>query len=228
MPDFLTAPFANGQSVVPEDVLIRLVVALLMGAGVSWIYRRTRRDGEASASFPVTLVLLSVLIAMVTQVIGDNVARAFSLVGALSIVRFRTVVRDTQDTAYVIFSVVVGMAIGAKNPWVAVIGIVVVGAAALFMATRGGFNSPSQPSFRLNLRIGIGHDLEKLLGPVLDTHFQDRQLASIGTAQKGVAIDVIYQARFRPAGRAEELVKALNLIEGVQSVQLDRHGLDED
>ena len=228
MPDFLTAPFANGQSVVPEDVLIRLVVALLMGAGVSWIYRRTRRDGEASASFPVTLVLLSVLIAMVTQVIGDNVARAFSLVGALSIVRFRTVVRDTQDTAYVIFSVVVGMAIGAKNPWVAVIGIVVVGAAALFMATRGGFNSPAQPSFRLNLRIGIGHDLEKLLGPVLDTHFQDRQLASIGTAQKGVAIDVIYQARFRPAGRAEELVKALNLIEGVQSVQLDRHGLDED
>ena len=228
MPDFLTAPFANGQPVVPAEVLIRLIVALLMGAGVSWIYRRTRRDGEASASFPVTLVLLSVLIAMVTQVIGDNVARAFSLVGALSIVRFRTVVRDTQDTAYVIFSVVVGMAIGAKNPWVAVIGIVVVGGAALFMATRAGFNPPSQPSFRLSLRVGIGHDLEKLLGGVLDVHFHDRQIASISTAQKGVALDVIYHARFRPAGKEEELVKALNLIEGVQDVQLDRRGLDED
>jgi hypothetical protein len=57
-------------------------------------------------SFPITLALLSVLIAMSTQVIGDNVARAFSLVGALSIVRFRTVVRDTKDTAYVIFAVV--------------------------------------------------------------------------------------------------------------------------
>lgn len=228
MPDFLTTPFANGQTVIPGDVLIRLVAALLMGAGVSWVYRRTRRDGEASASFPVTLVLLSVLIAMVTQVIGDNVARAFSLVGALSIVRFRTVVRDTQDTAYVIFSVVVGMAIGAKNPWVAVIGILVVGAAALFMATRAGFNSPSQPSFRLNLRVGIGHDLEKLVGSVLDFHFQDRQIASISTAQKGVALDVIYQARFRPLGKEEELVKALNLIEGVQNVQLDRRGLDED
>ena len=68
---------------------------------------------------------------MVTQVIGDNVARAFSLVGALSIVRFRTVVRDTQDTAYVIFAVVVGMAVGAKNPWVAFIGLGLVGAAAL-------------------------------------------------------------------------------------------------
>jgi hypothetical protein len=75
-------------------------------------------------------VLLAVLIAMVTEIIGDSVARAFSLVGALSIVRFRTVVRDTQDTAYVIFAVVVGMAIGASNPWVAVIGIAVVAAAA--------------------------------------------------------------------------------------------------
>ena len=112
--------------------------------------------------------------------------------------------------------------------FIAVIGIVVVGGAALFMATRAGFNSPSQPSFRLNLRVGIGHDLEKLLGSVLDTHLQERQIASISTAQKGVALDVIYQARFRPSGQAEELVKSLNLIEGVQDVQLDRRGLDED
>jgi len=68
----------------------------------------------------------------VTQVIGDNVARAFSLVGALSIVRFRTVVRDTQDTAYVIFAVVVGMAVGANDLWVSLIGIGVVGRRGVF------------------------------------------------------------------------------------------------
>src|ERR1700758_1530081 len=123
MPKFLTAPFAHGPSVAPLDVLVRLLIALALGGVVSWIYCRTRRDADIAPSFPTTLVLLSVLIAMVTQVIGDNVARAFSLVGALSIVRFRTVVRDTQDTAYVIFAVVVGMAIGAKNPWVAIIGL---------------------------------------------------------------------------------------------------------
>ena len=109
------------------DVVIRLLIALVLGVVVSAIYRYTRKSAILSPSFPSTLVLLSILIAMVTQVIGDNVARAFSLVGALSIVRFRTVVRDTQDTAYVIFAVVVGMAVGAKNPWVAVIGLAVVG-----------------------------------------------------------------------------------------------------
>ena len=129
MPEFLKSPFGNGPNVAPLDVLIRLLVALVLGGLVAWIYRRTRKSTDITASFPVTLVLLSILIAMVTQVIGDNVARAFSLVGALSIVRFRTVVRDTQDTAYVIFAVVVGMAVGANNLWVSLIGIGVVGLA---------------------------------------------------------------------------------------------------
>jgi uncharacterized membrane protein YhiD involved in acid resistance len=74
--------------------------------------------------------MMTILIAMSTQVIGDNVARAFSLVGALSIVRFRTVVKDTRDTAFVIFSVVVGMAIGAGHLTVAIVGIIVAGIAA--------------------------------------------------------------------------------------------------
>src|SRR5207342_506102 len=129
MPDFLTAPFQSGPVVSPSQVLVRLLLALLLGGVVALIYRAARRDVGVSRSFMTTLVLLAILIAMVTQVIGDNVARAFSLVGALSIVRFRTVVRDTQDTAYVIFAVAVGMAMGARNPWVGILGLAVVGLA---------------------------------------------------------------------------------------------------
>src|SRR2546425_3935545 len=137
MPAFLKSPFVNGPNVAPLDVLIRLLAALVLGGLVAWIYRRTRKSTEVAASFPITLVLLSVLIAMVTSVIGDNVARAFSLVGALSIVRFRTVVRDTQDTAFVIFAVIVGMAAGASHLWVAFIGIAVIAAAIFILRPRG-------------------------------------------------------------------------------------------
>ena len=136
MPDFLRAPFADAPPTNPADLAIRLIVAVLLGAGVAGVYRATRGSTGASPTFPITLVLLSVLIAMVTQVIGDNVARAFSLVGALSIVRFRTVVRDTQDTAFVIFAVVIGMAVGARDLIVAGIGIVIVGGAAFLMRPR--------------------------------------------------------------------------------------------
>ena len=227
MPDFLKSPFVNGPNVAPLDVLIRLLAALVLGGLVSWIYRRTRKSTEVTASFPVTLVLLSVLIAMVTQVIGDNVARAFSLVGALSIVRFRTVVRDTQDTAYVIFAVVVGMAVGANNLWVSLIGIGVVGLAAFVMMTRPGLIASSQPAFLLNLRVGLGHDLDKLLGGTLDEHLQERELLSIATARQGVSLDVTYETRLRREGSADELVKALNRLEGVQSVQLQRRGFEQ-
>src|SRR6187455_2238630 len=135
MPDFLTAVWTS-PAVSPLEVLTRLIVALLLGVVVAWVYRRTRPAGEFAPTFPGTLVMLAVLIAMVTQVIGDSVARAFSLVGALSIVRFRTVVRDTQDTAFVIFAVVVGMAVGARDPWVALIGIGVVSAAAFLTMSK--------------------------------------------------------------------------------------------
>ncbi len=227
MPDFLKSPFVNGPNVAPLDVLIRLLAALVLGGLVAWIYRRTRKSTEVTASFPVTLVLLSVLIAMVTQVIGDNVARAFSLVGALSIVRFRTVVRDTQDTAYVIFAVVVGMAVGANNLWVSLIGIGVVGLAAFVMMTRPGLIASSQPAFLLSLRVGLGHDLDKLLGGTLDEHLQERELLSIATARQGVSLDVTYETRLRREGSADELVKALNRLEGVQSVQLQRRGFEQ-
>ena len=131
MPEFLRGELQAAGG--PLIVLARLVGSMLLGGVVAWIYQRTRPASDTSSSLSVTLVLLAILIAMVTQVIGDNVARAFSLVGALSIVRFRTVVRDTVDTAFVIFAVAVGMAAGAGHPSVAVSGIAVVGVAAWIM-----------------------------------------------------------------------------------------------
>ena len=81
-------------------------------------------------------ILLTVLIAMVTLVIGNSVARAFGLVGALSIVRFRTVVDDTRDTAFVIFAVIVGMAIRAGVWLVPLTGIPLIGCLAVGLDRR--------------------------------------------------------------------------------------------
>lgn len=228
MPDFLRAPFADAPPTNPADLAIRLIVAVLLGAGVAWIYRATRGSTGASPTFPITLVLLSVLIAMVTQVIGDNVARAFSLVGALSIVRFRTVVRDTQDTAFVIFAVVIGMAVGARDLIVAGIGIVIVGGAAFLMRPRRGRPAESVAPFLLNLRVGLGHDIETLLGQTLNAHLGERHLLSISTAKQGLSMDVVYRVTLQTNATAEALVKALNRIDGVQGVEFARQTLADD
>jgi hypothetical protein len=221
MPDFLT----NAIHPVPVDglgVLIRLVIAMIAGGAVTLIYRVTRTADETAPSFTVTLVLLSILIAMVTQVIGDNIARAFSLVGALSIVRFRTVVRDTQDTAYVIFAVAVGMAVGAGHPGLAASGLGVIGFAALVMRRGLGKGAVRHDPFLVNIRLGLGHDASTVLGPVFDTYLVDRQLISIGTAKQGLAIELSYRATLKSDDAAGDLVKALNRLDGVQGVSLER------
>jgi hypothetical protein len=225
VPDFLTQAFANAPNVDPAHVAARLGAALALGAVVALIYRRTRSASEIMPTFSTTLVLLSVLIAMVTQVIGDSVARAFSLVGALSIVRFRTVVRDTQDTAYVIFAVVIGMAVGSSDLWVAVVGIGVIGFAAYLMRSRNAIAIGPLPvdlPFLLHVRVGLAQNAETLLAPVLDAHLTERRLLSVSTARQGLAFDVSYAARLKRDVGAEALVKAINTLDGVLSVELQR------
>jgi hypothetical protein len=140
------------------------------------------------------------------------------------------VVRDTQDTAFVIFAVVVGMAVGAGQTWVAIIGLVIVSVAAGAMRPRAigvPVVSPSD-TFVLTLRLATGLDLEVVLGGLLDSHLERRQLRSITTARQGIAIDVAYATRLKTTCSPDELVKALNRIEGVQGVTLTRDLPQED
>ena len=201
---------------------------MLLGAVVAWIYQRTRPASDTSSSLAITLVLLSILIAMVTQVIGDNVARAFSLVGALSIVRFRTVVRDTVDTAFVIFAVAVGMAVGASHPSVALSGIAVVGTGGVVHdeGPEGGQRRGVVPAAGADWPRTRRRD--SLLGPAFGAHVRSRRLdrrwrppSRAWRSRCRTAIEL------RSEQSAVELVKALNRIEGMQSVTLNREAAQD-
>src|SRR6478672_8635433 len=110
--DFLDVSVVETLSL--RAVLNRLGMAFALGCMVGGIHYLTCRRvrAEEQRSFLTTLVLLSLFVSLVTLVIGNNTARAFSLVGTLAIVRFRTVVEDTRDTAFVIYAVIAGMSAG--------------------------------------------------------------------------------------------------------------------
>ncbi|MBM3764928.1 MAG: DUF4956 domain-containing protein [Acidobacteria bacterium] len=207
------------------NIPIRVAVAILYGAAVAWIHQRTSKPADASPSLQATLVLLAGLIAMVTQVIGDNVARAFSLVGALSIVRFRTVVRDTRDTAFVIFAVVAGMAAGSQAYWLGAAGMIIVGGAAFAMANRKTIVEPVEgEEFSLRIRAGLAVDVEASISDIAKLHCAARTLTSVATSKQGGALDYTYAVTPSTDAVPEELVKKLNRIEGVQEVRWIRRG----
>lgn len=221
--------FSNGQEIHLDKLLGRLCLAFLLGLAVAAIYWLTQRaslgngsGAERPTSFVSTLTLLSVLIAMVTQVIGDNLARAFGLVGALSIVRFRTIVEDTRDTAFVIFAVVVGMSVGAGQPEVGLGGLAVVTVAAFVTRPRALAVNQARPMWTLTIRLGVGHGADKLLQDLFQEHLDDAQLLGTATGRQGAALDLTYRVRLRATSGAAVLVAALNRVEGVQNVELRR------
>jgi uncharacterized membrane protein YhiD involved in acid resistance len=220
MPQFLTHTLGEGPAIMPLTLLLRALFALVLGGVVVFIYRKARSPIEQTPSFPPTLLLMTVLIAIVTQVIGDNSARAFSLVGVLSIVRFRTVVRDTLDTVFVIFAVTVGMAVGADELWVAVVGISVVALALLIVKSAPHKLGGTLPSYVLTVRAGIGQDVAASLEPILDSHLLDRRLLSICSAKHGAAIDRAFEIHIKRDQDADALVRAVCLIDGVLGADL--------
>jgi uncharacterized membrane protein YhiD involved in acid resistance len=227
MPDFFVERLLDGPGLAPLTVLVRLAVAMALGGVVALVYRGTRPADAVLPSFVATLVLLSILIAMVTQVIGDNVARAFSLVGALSIVRFRTVVRDTQDTAYVIFAVSVGMAAGAGHYWVAIAGIGIVAITARLMRQSAAAVPAEVMPFELSVRAGIGQD-RLLIAAVLDEHAAEQRLLSLATGRQGLTIDLVYRGLLRREDSADAIVRGLSRLEGVQNITLRRLAPEDD
>lgn len=223
MPEWLQEAVHKNGEISFWVLILRLVLSFALGALVAGIYRWThRRDEVPAASFLTTLVLMTIVIAMSTQVIGDNVARAFSLVGALSIVRFRTVVQDTRDTVYVIFAVVVGMAAGAGHIAVALVGITITGLASFVMRPQiFAWHVPSN-ALLLSLRIGLGRDPNMLFPSVFEQYLDTFDLCATSTAKQGNALDVAYNIQLRQGISQTAFVSALSLVEGVQSVELRR------
>ena len=135
----------------PADILVNLAVAFILGLIISYVYRRTHKGLSYSQSFVLTVVLVGIIVAMVMMVIGNNLARAFALVGALSIIRFRTVVKDTKDTAYVFFALAAGMAAGTSNHFLGLAGTGVISGVALLLHWTN-YGSLYKSEFILSLR----------------------------------------------------------------------------
>jgi len=220
MPTWFTDAFPSDAELRWMNIVIRLLAALVLGSLVSIIYATTRRRYAAAATdLSQTLLLLAVVIAMITLAIGDSTARAFSLVGALAIVRFRSVVEDPRDTAFVILAVAVGLAVGAGFILVPLIGLPI----AAIIAWAFCKNRLAAPVLATCCRVILRTTPECPAGPIreaLTTHLDRPQPRRIETVKKGTLVDVVYSGRMNRDGDGHALVRALQACPGVVGVEL--------
>ncbi len=219
MPPWLVQPVHEDGDLLMQDLILRLVVAFIFGCIAAAIHFWTSpRSRGADRSFLATLVMLSVLIAVVTIVIGTNVARAFSLAGVLAIVRFRTVVDDTRDTAFVIYAVVAGMAVGGGYYWEPALVTPLIVLAAWMFRPAPTAKPPSHG--QLIVRLAAGRPPDDRIEETLKKHLKDFHLIGLATARGGAALDSTYAIQLPAADKVFALVNDLSRIEGVQGAEV--------
>lgn len=105
-----------------EDILLRIVVSIALGCVIYLSYHITHTGGIYSKKFNITLLTLTILTTMVMTVIGNNIALSLGMVGALSIIRFRTSIKDSRDTVYIFWTIIIGICCGVGDFTVAALG----------------------------------------------------------------------------------------------------------
>ncbi|MBO4926034.1 MAG: DUF4956 domain-containing protein [Clostridia bacterium] len=119
--------FANQlSSFTPLNVAVALIAALIVSVIIALVYKKTYRGVLYSPSFALTLILLTLVTTPVVMAIGSNVALSMGMVGALSIVRFRTAVKDPLDTAYMFWAITMGILIGSNAYVIAVVAVLAI------------------------------------------------------------------------------------------------------
>jgi len=204
----------------PEGIILSLLLAFVLGQVLAWVYYATHAGLSYSRSFVQSLILITVVVAMVMAVIGNSLITAFGLMGALALVRFRNVVKDTRDIAFVFCALVVGMAAGAQRFAVAIGGTVLLSLIAVYLhLTSFGAHQSHNGFLRFRLVGGVVGPGHPILG-ILKRFCQTYTLIAVQDASFSGAAEYSYQIMMRDCSRNEEMLLDLERVPGIDNVNL--------
>lgn len=206
----------NGLTIT--DVLINFAAAAVIACLIYISYRVSHSGPVYSERFNVSIVMLTLVTTLVMNVIGNNIALSLGMVGALSIVRFRTAIKDPRDTAYIFWGIAVGICCGVSDYLIAGIGSTLI---FVFLILFGFIRNNERIMVIVNCAPKIGEEVEKHM----DTLFGGK--AALRVHNRTIRTETeefIYEVSDKQLRKSEKrngkLVKNLSGIEGVVSVSL--------
>ncbi|MFC1610868.1 DUF4956 domain-containing protein [Myxococcota bacterium] len=211
-----------------SDVALVLALSCVLSLVVTWCYRYTHRGTSYSQTYAQTLVILGMVVAMIMLVIGSNLARAFSLVGALSIIRFRNAVKETRDVGFVFLVMAVGMACGTRFYALATFATAVLSAVVIVMHKLDLFAKRVSERI-LRVRLPADRDYETTFEPVFREYATDSRLISVETVSAGILQEAVYSIVLKANVAPQKFLEAIRevndnhkaaLVMGQQEVDL--------
>ena len=208
---FKSSFLENVASVSILDMAIALVLAFCLGLFIFLVYQKTFSGVMYSSSFGVTLVALTMITTLVILAVTSNVVLSLGMVGALSIVRFRTAIKEPLDIAFLFWSIAVGIVLAAGMIPLAVIGSVIIGLILLVFVNKKSSDNP----YILVLQCD-GQDSENRARACLDQLLR-RCVVKSKTVQKGM-VELNLEVRLKDG--STDFVNTLAGMDGVQSAVL--------
>jgi uncharacterized membrane protein YhiD involved in acid resistance len=201
------------------DMALVMVLSFALSAFIGWIYKITHRGTSYTQSFVFTLVLNGMVVALVMLVIGSDIARAFSLVGALSIIRFRNAVKETRDVGFIFFTMAIGMAIGTGFYLLAVAGTVFISAVILLM-TRYNWYAREMSSHILHIQVHDGAPFETLFDRTFAKYTDTSELISADSVHGGTLTELTYSIGLKKSSEVQEFLTEIGSLNGNSKVTL--------
>lgn len=202
----------------PESLLLSLLSAFVLGQLVAWIYVWTHSGVSYSRSFTQSLILMAMVVTLVMSVIGNSIITAFGLIGAMAIIRFRNVLKDTRDTVFVFFVLVLGIGTGTQRYVTSILGTLAFGLVALYLyytsfGTLGRFDG------HLSLRLARQGD-ESELTRAIEAFCRSVKRISVSRGGIEETSEFLFQVRLRDRRRGQELLDGLRSLPGVSEAAL--------
>ncbi|HYG36594.1 MAG TPA: DUF4956 domain-containing protein [Clostridia bacterium] len=213
--------FLRGDYGVAPTNYAALVIALLLafacGHVIAWMYMFTHTGLSYSRSYVNTLILMPVIVALVMMILANNLVLAFGLMAIFAMVRFRSILRDTLDTAYVLAVIVIGLACGTLKFTSAVIGCLATAGLMLYF---WGTSFGTRHRYNLILNVQWVRSATELteLRQLLNRHSRSTQCASQRSNEGYPGIDLSYRLLLRDPNRSHEMLEELRTLNGVARV----------
>lgn len=197
-------------------VVINLALVLVLELVIAWVYRHTHRTLSYSQSFVGTIILMGMISSLIMMVVTENIVGAFALLGAFALIRFRTIVKETRDIAFVFFALAVGVAVGTSNYTVAGIGTFFISTVILLM-NRFNFASAAHGGHILVI-LAKQPFVPESPAPWRD-YLKDWRLLNAKTFHDGLA-EYTLGIRLRDESTAGAFLEKLRNTTGVERVEL--------
>ena len=218
METMLISPEGNLLNYSYTEILINIVAAFVIGVLLSVTYRLTHKGLSYSQSFSQTVVFVAVIVAIVMMVIGGSLARAFALVGALSIIRFRTVLKDTKDMAFIFGALALGMAAGTSNYFLAVAGTVLVIFTA-YILYKTNFGAVYKSEFILRFRFLRSGNSTTYVN-IIESTCKRSDLLHMEPAGDNSSVSLTYDVALKDDITADDLTDRLGQLEDLEEIVL--------